>query len=342
MRNGEQITATENLSSLLNASLVQRTEQLSLKQCVIGSNPIWGAISPCSSKAELASLKRNGAGSSPAKGSTFASVAQLVQRQGQTEYSNSQSTHEKGCAEEEGMLAPSMETVSTPSERRLSKSEVLGSSPSGGTISAGDNSSAISLRSSRGTSANFGRLAQRPERPALKSREVGGSNPSSPTIYGECHSEDESCSKPFGFGCNNSFSTNSVMPTIRAWDISRNKHTPVTFRECGMTMAELILLSGCKSESVVGGSNPSMTTNFGWGAEMRLPMKSDFTQPPKVRTMVRRVSRQEPYSERQKEAALSAHTHAVGICLSNCVGLKERFEPSPDHQFIAHDKTQTN
>lgn len=73
-----------------------------------------------------------------------------------------------------------------PLERLLSKQEVAsvttvtnGSNPAVGTNYGQDNRSAISKGSSPFLTTNR-RLAQWSERPALKSREVGGSNPSSP------------------------------------------------------------------------------------------------------------------------------------------------------------------
>lgn len=62
----------------------------------------------------------------------------------------------------------------------------------------------------------------------------------------------------------------SVKPTTRAWDTSRNKRVAVTFRQHGKSKLGLIIPTGCKSQRVVGGSNPSFTTIYGWSQRNRL------------------------------------------------------------------------
>lgn len=62
----------------------------------------------------------------------------------------------------------------------------------------------------------------------------------------------------------------SPKSTIRAWNTSRNKRVAVTFRQHGKSRLELIIPAGCKSQRVVGGSNPSFGTIYGWSQRNRL------------------------------------------------------------------------
>lgn len=147
-----------NLSTVLHfhsAPLVQLAEQVSLKDYVTGSSPVWGAIlcsDSLTAKTNRLSTPVNG-GSIPSLSTTFgqrgnvivaprsrtsvdrhfASVTQLVQAKGKTGYV--QDIHNSGegeCGGQRVCLSQSGDG-SISSEYRLSKSEVGGSSPSRGT-----------------------------------------------------------------------------------------------------------------------------------------------------------------------------------------------------------------
>jgi len=62
----------------------------------------------------------------------------------------------------------------------------------------------------------------------------------------------------------------SPKSTTRAWNTSRNKRVALTFRQHGKSKLKLIIPAGCKSQRVVGGSNPSFGTIYGWSQRNRL------------------------------------------------------------------------
>lgn len=194
--NGGKNTAGKNLSSH-NASLAQWSERVSLKDFVAGSNPAWGATFFNSNflfgqDNRLAISVR----SSRTLTANFASVAQLVTRKSETEYSQDIHIRPEGECGEERVCSfhPSVgKTAEHPSSKNgRSQVRVLNEAP-------------ISPKS-----------------------------------------------------------------TIRAWNTSRNKRVAVTFRQHGKSMLELIIPTGCKSQRVVGGSNPSFGTIYGWSQRNRL------------------------------------------------------------------------